>query len=561
MATATAEEVEFKLIPLEAIFPSGTNPRKSFDGKAMEDLTASIKEKGVLQPILVRFKPREQIAGMSISEHFELVAGERRWRAAKKAGLTEIPAVVRQLSDDQALEAQVIENLQRADVHPLEEADGYQALLKRSKYKVEDLAAKVGKSVSYIWQRLKLTELIPTAQQAFLSDQIFAGHAVMIARLQPNDQKEALRTCIGREWIGGQQQQTTISVRGLARWIQENIHLSLDGAPWRKDDEKLVPSAGPCTTCPKRSGNAPALWPEITREKICTDRGCYQSKLNAYSIQQKKDLEAMGERVERISEDYQPGEKGVIGIQAYQIAAKNKKRCPETIKGIYADGDKRGQVVDICVGDSCRIHRQRSVESHGPVRTAAEQKERAKEILKERATVMARESILSEVLKKTADLSNQDIRTVAEGIERRIYIRADRIEEGILRKDLQSPDDFAKASEKELARFLLLAALSHELTLESDANLLEAIASRRGIDIKAIEKKCLKSVVYDRAHKDRMQRWKGLKASGNTRFEILTCQLCGRTEVDQAKGGWHWIRKNDKNKTALCNDCERLERR
>ena len=564
MATGTVVELEvdFKMIPLEGILPSGTNPRKTFDAKALEDLAASIKEKGVLQPILVRFKPRQHVGGTSIAEHYELVAGERRWRAARKAGLKEIPAVIRQLSDDQALEAQVVENLQRADVHPLEEAEGYQALLKRGRLKVEDLAAKVNKSVSYIWQRIKLTELIPTAQQAFLSDQITAGHAVMIARLQPNDQKEALQACIGREWIGGQHQQTLVSVRGLQRWIQENIHLSLDGAPWKKDDAALVAAAGPCTTCPKRSGNSPALWPEISRAQVCTDRTCYQTKLSAHSLQQKKQLEEKGERVERISEDYNPSEKGVIGCNAYQVAAKNKKRCPETIKGIYADGDKRGQVTDICVGENCRIHRQKNAYgSPSQMRSSADQKERAKEILKERATERARLAILGEILKVTKSLTRADLELAACGFNRYVYMAYELTESEFAPIEVNGPDDCAKASDKDLARYIVAAALNRELRLVEDPNLLYATAKRHKIDVKSIEKKALEAVVYDRTHKDRMQRWKGLKASGNTRFEIMTCQLCGRTQVEQSKGGWHWIRKSEKNKTALCNDCERLERK
>ncbi|HEV3026997.1 MAG TPA: ParB/RepB/Spo0J family partition protein, partial [Planctomycetota bacterium] len=187
MATqAAAIEQEFKLLALDLIKESKTNPRKTFDPKQLEDLTASVKEKGVIVPVLVR----------PVGADFEVVAGARRFRAAKKAGLLEIPAIIRELSDDQALEAQVIENLQRADVHPLEEADGYKALLARKRHTVESLAEQVGKSVSYIWQRLKLTELTGSAQQAFLSDQITAGHAILIARLTEADQKEALAHCI-----------------------------------------------------------------------------------------------------------------------------------------------------------------------------------------------------------------------------------------------------------------------------------------------------------------------------------------------------------------------------
>lgn len=554
---ATAIEQSFKLLAIGLIQESKTNPRKTFDAKGIEELAASITEQGIVEPLIVR--PIEEK-----DAPFELVAGARRLRAARKAKLEEVPCLIRELTDDQALEIQVIENLQRRDLHPLEEAEGYKELLKRPQYHVEAIADKIGKSVSYVWQRLKLTELIEPAKKAFLEDQITAGHAVMIARLQPADQKEALTNCFGSEWRDGRNQPTLFSVRTLSKWIQDNIHLSLDGAPWQKNDVGLVPEAGACDSCPKRAGNSPALWPEINRAQTCTDRACYQSKLAAFVDRQKKELEDQGARVEKISDKYNPTEKKVLGRDHYSLAAKNKKRCPETIKGLYADGEKRGQIVDICVGDSCRIHKERSgFQSPSAMnRSAAQDKERAKEILKERATELARVEILNEVLKKTATLSRKDLELLAEGIESRIYVREDQIEEGLLESGpLETRGDFVKASDKSLARFLLVAALSDDLHLRSDAELLYDAAARRKIDVKAIEKKALASVVYDRAHKDRMQRWKGLKASGNTRFEMFTCQLCGRTEAEQSKGGWHWIRKNDKSKVAVCSDCDRLEKK
>jgi ParB/RepB/Spo0J family partition protein len=127
-------------IPLAAIVVSKTNPRKTIDKVKLDELTANVKLKGIINPILVR--PIK-------SGLYEVVAGERRFKAAKGAGLAEIPATVKELTDAEALELQVIENNQREDLHPLEEAEGYEALLKckhadGSKYTVDDIAAKVG---------------------------------------------------------------------------------------------------------------------------------------------------------------------------------------------------------------------------------------------------------------------------------------------------------------------------------------------------------------------------------------------------------------------------------
>src|SRR2546427_7786846 len=172
-------------IGLDKIKPSKANPRRRTDDSALAELAASIKTHGVLQPILVR--PAK--AG-----GYLIVCGERRWRASKTAGKDSIPARIVNLTDVEALEIAVIENVQREDVHELDEALGYKALMKQDAalYTVETLAAKVGRSPSYIYQRLKLAELTPNLQKAFYEGKLTAGHAAEVARLQPPDQEPAL---------------------------------------------------------------------------------------------------------------------------------------------------------------------------------------------------------------------------------------------------------------------------------------------------------------------------------------------------------------------------------
>src|SRR6266576_154098 len=144
-------------IPLEKIRKSKTNPRTQFDQSKLAELAENIRQHGVLQPILVRPLPEGE-AGM-----YELVAGARRFRASKIAKRESIPATVRELTDAQALELQVIENVQRVDVHPLDEAQGYAALiqLEPDTYTVEAIAARVGRSQQYVSGRLRLIQLIP----------------------------------------------------------------------------------------------------------------------------------------------------------------------------------------------------------------------------------------------------------------------------------------------------------------------------------------------------------------------------------------------------------------
>ncbi len=131
------------------------------------------------------------------ADTYELVAGARRYRASKLAQRETIPATVRELTDAQSLELQVIENVQRVDVHPLDEAQGYAALieLQPETYTVESIASRVGRSPAYVSGRLRLIQLIPEAKQAFYDDKLTVAHAFEIARLQPNDQRRALQEC------------------------------------------------------------------------------------------------------------------------------------------------------------------------------------------------------------------------------------------------------------------------------------------------------------------------------------------------------------------------------
>lgn len=154
-------------IPLDRIVPSKTNPRKTFPAESLAELAESIKKLGVLQPILLRPAPG---APLDPEPFYEIVAGERRFRASKLAGMTTIPATVRDISDMEMLELQIIENLQREDLHPLEEAESYEALLEQHKedpdYTVDHVAATLGKSRAYIYARMKLCALRQAARAA-----------------------------------------------------------------------------------------------------------------------------------------------------------------------------------------------------------------------------------------------------------------------------------------------------------------------------------------------------------------------------------------------------------
>ena len=260
-------EPVFGNIPLACIRPSTTNPRKRFNDASLEELSASIKEHGVAQPILVRPIPDE-------ADQVEIVAGERRYRASKLAGLETIPAIVRNLTDVQALEIQVIENLQREDVHPIEEAEGYGRLRDEYGYTADQLAESVGKSKAYIYGRLKYLELGDAGREAFYADQISASTALLIARIPG----EALQTKATDEicTLHG----SPMSYRVAQRHIQQRYMLDLTQAIFNIKDAKLLKGVGSCETCPKRAGSQPLLFADVPAD-MCTDPDCFDRKKKA----------------------------------------------------------------------------------------------------------------------------------------------------------------------------------------------------------------------------------------------------------------------------------------
>ena len=165
----TQEEISVSLIPIENIQANKQNPRSIFSEEELIDLSNSIKEKGIVQPIIVRKRDNDS--------SYEVIAGERRWRAAQIAQLDKIPAIIKSLSDDDALEIAIIENVQRSNLNPIDEASGYKRLIDIYNYTQEDLANVIGKSRSYIANILRLTNL-PLKVQEYLSlGQLTIGHA------------------------------------------------------------------------------------------------------------------------------------------------------------------------------------------------------------------------------------------------------------------------------------------------------------------------------------------------------------------------------------------------
>ena len=162
-------------LPIEEIIPNREQPRKQFDDEALADLSASIAQHGVLQPLLVRPMP---------DGSYQLVAGERRWRASRMAGLTEVPVVVRDMNEQEAAELALIENLQREDLNPMEEALGYQTLMQEYGMTQEDAAKQVGKSRPAVANALRLLTLCPGVLEKLRAGELTAGHARAVLQLK-----------------------------------------------------------------------------------------------------------------------------------------------------------------------------------------------------------------------------------------------------------------------------------------------------------------------------------------------------------------------------------------
>lgn len=252
--------VELRLVKLTEIQVSKTNPRKIFDKQAQDELTESIKEHGVLQPILIR----------PDKKGFELVCGERRFRSATAAGLESIPATIRVISDDEAFELQIIENLERKDVHPLEEAEAFKKMLECGRYTLPDIAAKMAKPENFITQRLKLNDLINGIKEDFYNGELGVGHAFEIARLTPEMQEGIFKFYKDRYGVKGY---------GTLKNLQQEISShSMDLKKALFDLDADFKHAKACNGCASRSASNPQLFPEMEGKDTCFNKNCFYAK-------------------------------------------------------------------------------------------------------------------------------------------------------------------------------------------------------------------------------------------------------------------------------------------
>lgn len=260
-------------LAIASIVIGTTNARKIFSADRLQELAASIVEKGILEPLIVRPLGNDR---------YELVAGERRFRAAKIAGLKAVPAIAKQLDDNAAAEIQVIENDQREDLAPLERAAGYQVLIDRFGHTPEALAAKLGKSKAFIYGFLKLNHLPPEAAEAVAKGTLPVSTAQLIGRIPNADLRaKAAEKILEEATRFGDE---AMSFREAKDLLEDEFVKELKGAPFDQKSATLLPAVGSCEACPKRTGNNRAEFPD-GRADICTDPGCYTLKVAAHEKQ------------------------------------------------------------------------------------------------------------------------------------------------------------------------------------------------------------------------------------------------------------------------------------
>jgi ParB family chromosome partitioning protein len=242
---------------------------KPVDEESLKELAESIKTHGVIQSVLLR---------PLVDGKYELVAGERRFRASKLAGKKSIPATIRELTDEEVKEIQVIENLQREDPHPMAEAIGIQQLLsiKTRKSNVEEVAKRIGKSEAYVYQRLKLNSLNENFCEMFFANAINTSQALRIARLDSESQEDFFNSYC-KEWKGENWTLHNFNTR------IENYQLDLSDAKFDIKDAKLDKKAGACTKCPHNTAVTTSLFPEDSDEARCTNRPCYENKCRLFT--------------------------------------------------------------------------------------------------------------------------------------------------------------------------------------------------------------------------------------------------------------------------------------
>jgi ParB/RepB/Spo0J family partition protein len=335
-SVAVTPSSEFCEIPLGEIHPPTAfpNPRTTVDTAALEELAASIRQHGLLQPIVVRTHPT--------GTGYELIAGSRRVRAAALAQLATIPARVATLDDQAAHEAAIIENLQREDVHPLEEAEAYERVMAHDPLVTADaIAAKVGKSATYVYRRLTLLRLLPNIREAFRKDIITAAHAERLASVPADRQPEAFEQCfysLLRTDDDNHDRNNLAPMHRLDEWLRTRVALDVH----HEDTGRFLPELAQAVTEQEHDGaNVLAL-----------------STLHTHTDAR---------------------EPKPILVRSWKLA-EGKQKCAHARPGVIVLGDNRGALLQVCIAKkACKKHWEAPAPATNGATAERDEKRRAEE--------------------------------------------------------------------------------------------------------------------------------------------------------------------------------------
>jgi ParB family chromosome partitioning protein len=396
--------------------------RISIDGEELKGLAQSIAEVGILEPILIRLNTTDS------EQKYELISGERRLRAWRMLAGNEsgevaagdfdsIPAILKDWDDRMVQQAQLIENIQREDLHPMEQALYMKSLIAGvPPLTVKELSLRVGKSERDVARTLSLNDLIEPAKADFMQGNITVGHAYQLSRLSPEIQPEALEMCFERNFKGYDDNQKPIyetvrdqptDVSDLITWIGRNVVHALSRAPWKLDDAELVPEQGPCTTCAFNTAANALLFPDSGKDALCTNAAGWQRKVDALVAQKVSQIMAKDkvETVPLLTELYNRSQTGrlpagVLMRPEYKIIEKDKGKCEFTVRGVMIEGASIGKVVKVCVTRTCKDHFSQYIESgrHDRGKAVPEKKrlERKQEIFDIKVADKVRERVFDE---------------------------------------------------------------------------------------------------------------------------------------------------------------------
>jgi len=309
-------------IPLDQIHASKSNPRKSFDKVYIQELADSMKPPiGLLQPITLRKN----------DTGYEIAFGECRYRAAKLLKWETIPALIKEIADDELLALQIIENLQREDVNPIDEAVAFKTLLKTEN--IEWLVSRIHKTKKYIVDRLKLNELIPEAITQVRAGILPIGHAVAISKLSFADQQKCLTKCIDNGFgENTDNDYCKVPLEELKDFIASDVMTDFAKVNFDPNDATLYEKAGACSNCPKRTCNNNLLFHDITKDDKCTDAACFQEKINLHVAREKeRNKKQYGKVLSGEKDSYNSDRIKVQGVSVKYSETPTKNTIPVVI--------------------------------------------------------------------------------------------------------------------------------------------------------------------------------------------------------------------------------------